>query len=168
MIVIADTSPLNYLILIGEQEILPALFNQIIIPETVFRELQATVTPEAVRKWVTSRPRWLEVRKTTKTPDSGMSHLDEGEREAIQLAEELGADLILVDDKAARREATKRHISTSGTLGVLDRAAEKGLIDFSKALERLKQTSFYLSPSVERFFLERDTQRKADSKKPRE
>jgi predicted nucleic acid-binding protein len=168
MIVIADTSPLNYLVLIGEQEVLPALFNQIIIPETVFRELQATVTPQAVREWVTSRPRWLEIRKTTKEPDSGLSHLDVGEREAIQLAEELGADLLLVDEKAARREAAKRHLSTSGTLGVLDRAAEKGLIDFSKALQRLKQTSFYLSPSVECFFHERDIQRKAGRRQPRE
>ena len=97
----------------------------------------------------------------SKTPDRSLSHLDEGEREAIQLAEELGADLILVDDKDARREASKRHLSTSGTLGVLDRAAEKGLIDFSRALERLKQTSFYLSPSVERFFVRRDAERKS-------
>jgi hypothetical protein len=43
---------------------------------------------------------------------------------------------------------------------MLDRAAAKGLVDFSQALQQLKQTSFYLSPSVERFFLERDARRK--------
>ncbi len=167
MIVVGDTSPLNYLVLIGEQELLPTLFGQIVIPEAVFRELQAAATPRAVQKWLAQGPDWLEIRKTARTPDTRLSHLDDGEIEAIQLAEELGADLLLVDEKAARKEAAKRRLSTSGTLGVLDRAAEKGLVDFSNALHRIKQTSFYLSPPVERFFLERDTKRKAGRKKPR-
>jgi predicted nucleic acid-binding protein len=166
MIVIADTSPLNYLVLIGEQELLPALFGKIIIPEAVFRELQAAAAPQAVQNWSAQSPKWLDIRKAAKKPDRSLTHLDEGEREAIQLAEELGADLLLVDEKAARREAFKRHLSTSGTLGVLDRAAEKELVDFSEALQGLKQTSFYLSFSVERFFLERDRKRKADRIKP--
>ena len=162
MIVIADTAPINYLVLIGEQNILPTLFGQIIIPKTVLRELLATATPQAVRQWVINPPQWLEIRQMTTAPDTSLSHLDEGEREAIQLAEDLGADLLLVDEKAARREAAKRHLSTSGTLGVLDRAADKGLIDFSQALQGLKQTSFYISAAVEQFFLGRDAQRKAE------
>lgn len=129
MIVVADTSPLNYLVLIGEQELLPTLFGRIVIPEAVFQELRATVTPQTVQKWLAQAPDWLEIRKT-----------------------------------AGTKEAAKRRLSTSGTLGVLDRAAEKGLVDFSKALQRIKQTSFYLSPPVERFFLERDTKRKARKK----
>ena len=160
MIVIADTTPINYLVLIGEAGILPALFGQVILPEAVFRELQATATPPAVQQWIASLPHWLEVRKTMSALDSSLSHLDEGEREAIQLAEELGADLLLVDEKTARKEAARRHLSTSGTLGILDRAADKGIVDFAQALQRLKQTSFYILPSVEQFFLERDVQRK--------
>ena len=74
-----------------------------------------------------------------------LSYLDEGEREAIQLAEELGAELLLVDERAARKEAAKRYLATSGTLAILDRAADKALIKFISAFERLKQTSFYLS-----------------------
>lgn len=54
MIVIADTAPINYLVLIGEQKLLPTLFGQVIIPETVLRELLATATPQAVRQWVTT------------------------------------------------------------------------------------------------------------------
>ena len=131
MIVIADTTPINYLVLIGEQELLPALFCQVILPEAVFRELLATATPQVVRQWLSNHPQWLEVRKVTIAPDTRLSHLDEGEREAIQLAEALGADLILVDEKAARREAARRQLATSGTLGVLDRAAEEGLVNFS-------------------------------------
>jgi predicted nucleic acid-binding protein len=166
MIVIADTTPINYLVLIGEQELLPALFCQIIIPEVVFRELLATATPQVVRQWLSNHPQWLEIRKVTTAPDTSLSHLDEGEREAIQLAEELGADLILVDEKAARREAARRQLATSGTLGVLDRAAEKGLVNFSQAFQHLKQTSFRMSPTVERFFLARNTQRESGLKEP--
>lgn len=161
MIVIADTTPINYLVLIGAQDLLPALFGQVVIPEAVFRELQATATPPKVQQWIASPPQWLEIKRTTTPPDSGLSHLDEGEREAIQLAEELRADLLLIDERAARKEAAKRSLATSGTLGILDRAADKGLVDFAQALQLLKQTSFYLSSSVEQFFLNRDAQRKA-------
>jgi predicted nucleic acid-binding protein len=166
MIVIADTTPINYLVLIGEQELLPALFCQVILPEAVFRELLATATPQVVRQWLSNHPQWLEIRKVTMAPDTSLSHLDEGEREAIQLAEALGADLILVDEKAARREAARRQLATSGTLGVLDRAAEKGFVNFSQAFQRLKQTSFRMSPTVERFFLARHTQRESGLKEP--
>lgn len=159
MVVVADTTPVNYLVLIGAQELLPALFSQIVIPEAVLRELQATATPQAVRQWIASQPPWLETRAMAAVPDTRLSHLDDGERAAIQLAEELGADLLLVDERAARKEAAKRHLATSGTLGILDRAAEKGLIDFSQALQQLKQTSFYLSASVEQFFLDRQVRR---------
>ena len=161
MIVIADTAPMNYLVLIGEQELLPALFGQVIIPEAVLRELQTAATPRVVQEWIAHQPQWLEIRRATAAPDTSLAYLGEGESQAIQLAEELRADLLLVDEKAARREANKRRLATSGTLGVLDRAAEKGLVDFSQVLRLLKQTSFYLSPLVEQFFLERDRQRKS-------
>ncbi len=161
MIVIADTSPINYLVLIGEQDLLAALFGRVIIPQAVFGELEAAATPSLVRQWLVNRPQWIELRTTTSAPDPALSHLDEGEREAIQLVEELKADLLLVDERAARREAAKRNLATSGTLGVLDRAAEKGLVDFSLALQKLKQTSFHISSSVERFFRDRDARRKS-------
>lgn len=132
MIVIADTTPINYLVLIGEQELLPALFYQVILPEAVFRELLATATPQVVRQWLSNHPQWLEIRKVTMAPDTSLSHLDEGEREAIQLAEELGADLILVDEKAARREAARRQLATSGTLGVWTELQKKDWLIFPR------------------------------------
>ena len=140
MIVVADTTPINYLVLIGEQNLLRTLFRCVIVPVGVQRELLRSNTPAAVRQWTNNRPQWLEIRQTTTLPDESLSYLDEGEREAIQLAEELSADLLLVDERAARKEATKRHLTTSGTLGILDRAADKALIEFVPTLERLKQT----------------------------
>jgi len=86
--------------------------------------------------------------------------LDVGERQAILLSQELHADLLIVDDRAARDEAAKRNLPAVGTLGVLERAAEKKLIDLPQILSQLKQTSFYISESLENLFLERDRKRK--------
>jgi len=61
VIVVSDTSPLNYLILCGTEGILPRLFRQVVIPPTVFRELQQTNTPPLVRQWATVLPPWVVV-----------------------------------------------------------------------------------------------------------
>jgi len=168
MIVIADTSPINYLVLIGKQDILPMLFGQVIMPEAVLRELQAAATPPQVRQWVAHRPPWLEMRPPTPPLETSLSHLDEGEREAIQLAEELKADLLLMDEKAGREEALKRRLPVIGTLGMLERAAEGGMLDFALVLAELKAHKFFVAPALERDFLERDAQRKAGDQKQEE
>jgi predicted nucleic acid-binding protein len=51
MIVVADTSPLNYLVLIGHVAILPHFYQQVLVPSSVWRELQDVNTPEPVRAW---------------------------------------------------------------------------------------------------------------------
>jgi predicted nucleic acid-binding protein len=79
-----------------------------------------------------------------------------GEREAILLAEELaklaiaklGADLLLLDDLAGRREAQRRHFQVTGTLGLLRAAAEEGLLDFSEAVAHLRRTNFHISQDL--------------------
>jgi predicted nucleic acid-binding protein len=91
MIVIADTSPLNYLVLIGEAEILRRLYGRVVIPEAVLRELQHPETPAAVSEWIARRPVWLEIERTTIPPDQALRLLGEGEREAIILAQQHGA-----------------------------------------------------------------------------
>jgi predicted nucleic acid-binding protein len=160
MIIIADTTPLNYLCIIGEQDILHKLFGQIIIPQAVYDELQADETPASVKTWIESHPAWLEIKTVTLTPDMELLELDAGEREAILLAMELNADALIMDDRSARDEANKRNLPVVGTLGVLERAAELGRVDFPQALTQLKQTSFYISESLEKSFLARDAERK--------
>ena len=142
MIVVSDTSPLNYLILIDYQDVLPTLFGQIIIPQAVLNELQHTRTPEKIKNWIITKPAWLEVRTVNIGASNKLENLDYGEREAIFLAEELGADAILIDEKDGRREAAKLGFITIGTLSVLDRAAETGLISFAEAIDRLRKTPF--------------------------
>ena len=59
MIVVADTSPLHYLILLEHAEVLQKLYGCVIIPEAVVRELQAQKAPAVVRLWITTPPEWL-------------------------------------------------------------------------------------------------------------
>ncbi len=108
MIVAADITPLNYLVLIGQADLLTKLFGGVVIPPTVFEELQHPRTKEAVRSWVAQRPSWLTVVGLGAEPDKDLSHLNDGEREAIALAEELQADQLLVDETEARQEAVRR------------------------------------------------------------
>ena len=74
--------------------------------------------------------------------------LDLGEREVISLAEELQADFVLVDEKTARVEARRRGLTVVGTIGILDRAASRQLIDLPEAIDRLKRTTFRISLEI--------------------
>ena len=141
MIVVADTSPVNYLILIGEIETLPRLYEKVLIPEEVHRELQRPQTPPIVREWAAALPAWCEARRVCSTPDAGLSELDPGERDAILLALETGVNTLLIDEIEGRREAAKRLLRVAGTVAVLEKAAERGLTDFRAALARLDQTN---------------------------
>jgi hypothetical protein len=60
MIVVSDTSPLNYLILIGQDHILPALFGQVFAPPAVVAELKRSKAPTLVSTWADNPPAWLE------------------------------------------------------------------------------------------------------------
>jgi predicted nucleic acid-binding protein len=142
MIVIADTSPLNYLVLIGEADILQRLYGRVVIPEGVLRELLHPETPTVVSEWIARRPAWLEVERITTSPDPNLQWLGEGECEAIMLAEQHGQDvLLLMDEGRGRREAQRRRLRITGTLGVLNDAASRGWVDLSSAFERLRQTT---------------------------
>src|SRR5579875_4103326 len=99
MIVVADTGPLNYLVLVQQADLLQRLFHRVLIPPAVFDELQAPETPIAVREWLSQQPAWLEVQPLRRDPDSQLDYLDSGEREAIALAEDLKADQILLEDR---------------------------------------------------------------------
>ena len=92
MIVVADTSPINYLILIGGIEILTKMYGKVVIPHAVCEELLRPSAPETVRNWTRHPPDWLEVRTPVHAPDTTLATLDPGERDAILLAAELSAD----------------------------------------------------------------------------
>jgi len=155
MVVVSNTSPLNYLILIGEVSLLPKLFGSVLVPEAVVRELKDPRAPSAVRLWAEQPPAWIEIRPVVVPSDPRLAELQAGEREALAVTLELGADLLLIDEIDAREEAVRRGIEITGTVGILGRAAERGLVDFAAAASRLRQTSFHISETVLRPFLER-------------
>ena len=140
-LVIADTGPINYLILIEQIGLLPLLFARVAIPTAVQLELRNPAAPAVVKSWISSPPTWLEVFEDQKV-DASIQALHNGEAAAIMLAEALQADLLLIDDRQGCRVALQRGLQVTGTLGLLDFAAERGLIDFSTAIEKLETTSF--------------------------
>jgi predicted nucleic acid-binding protein len=147
MTVISNTSPLNYLALIGFQDILPALFGRVLIPDAVWHELRSPEAPQLVKNWLDASPSWLDRRVVSQVPPD-LQHLDAGEREAIALAQSVDASLVLLDERRGRRVARNLGLVVSGTLGVLDLAARRGLVDFADALERLERTTFRATPRL--------------------
>jgi predicted nucleic acid-binding protein len=148
MIVVADTSPVNYLILIQEIDVLPKIYGRVVIPQTVREELVRASAPQLVRSWMEDQPAWLEVRSPVSAPDLSLAKLDAGERDAIMLSTELNADELIIDEREGRREAERRGIPVIGTLGVLREAAILKLLDIRVAVERLQATSFFVAPEV--------------------
>jgi predicted nucleic acid-binding protein len=149
MIVVADTSPLNYLIRLGKADILPIMYGRVLAPEAVLKELRHPDAPTLVHTWAVAPPSWLEVRQVLQFDSSLSTELGAGEREAISLALEVHAHLLLIDERAGRQQAEERHIEVAGTLAVLLRAATLGLVDFPAAIQQIKQLGFRVSQDVE-------------------
>ena len=148
------TSPLNYLILIALEDLLPKLYQRVFVPPEVLHELQHPDAPEAVRTWLVKIPDWLEVKASSATADEALGVLDPGERQAIQLAREQAADLLLIDERRGSIEARRLGLTTIGTIGVLLSAGELGLIDAEQACRRLlTETSFRVTPELRAKFL---------------
>lgn len=156
MIVVADTSPLNYLIQLGFDNLLPQLYGHIVVPSAVMQELSHAGAPLQVNGWLMHVPDWVQVNRDAFVPDMKLAYLGPGEREAIQFAEERRADLLLIDERKGRLEAKRRGLSTTGTLGVLFSAGERKLIDPALAYRRLlAETTFRTSAALETQFLEK-------------
>ncbi|HEX4959430.1 MAG TPA: DUF3368 domain-containing protein [Thermoanaerobaculia bacterium] len=157
MIVVSDASPLISLGAVGRIELLRQLFGEVSIPLAVLEEITAAglERPGAAEvqaaDWIVSRalgsdflPRALE------------GELDRGEAEAIALAVELRADLVLIDERRGRRVASRFDLKVLGVLGILLDAKRKGLLtQVEPVLEDLHtRAGFRVSPALYRRALE--------------
>jgi predicted nucleic acid-binding protein len=141
--VVADAGPLHYLVLTGDIELLPKLFERVLAPQVVRDELTNAEAPQALRDWIAHAPGWLDVRPADPGDDDvTVVKLDDGERAALALSLAVKAELVLMDDREGVGIARGRGLAVTGTPGVLDLAARRGLTDLAAAFERLKTTTF--------------------------
>jgi predicted nucleic acid-binding protein len=141
-LVVADTSPIFYLLSIGHIDLLPRLFGTVFVPDAVHKELCHPAAPPVVRDWIAGLPSWVEVTKVDVIDDATLQPLGDGERAAITLALSLRADLILIDERKGTAVALGKGFDVTGTLGVLRLAAQRGLVHLADAFARLKRTNF--------------------------
>jgi predicted nucleic acid-binding protein len=94
-------------------------------------------------------PPWIQVREIEADPsEHELAGLDRGEWEAIRLAKDLEANLLLMDERFGVRVARQQGFAVTGTLGVLVEAAQSGLISLDEALTRLARTNFRRTPEL--------------------
>lgn len=103
MIVVSDTSPIYYLILIEQISLLPRLYGHVVIPDVVRDELGDCRSPLPVRQWMDHLLDWLTVQSVDRSPDLELPMLDPGERAAVLLVERLQADVLLIDIESEDR-----------------------------------------------------------------
>ena len=140
--VVSDTSPLIALHQVGRLSLLQSLFTEVRVPPAVAREAAPSL-PEL--------PSWIVVQPLTQPIASEIVQtiLGRGESEALGLALEVNADLVILDERPARRLALGLSVPVVGTVGILVRAKQAGFIPAVRPLvERLLELGFRLSPAM--------------------
>jgi predicted nucleic acid-binding protein len=129
VIVVSNTSPIIALACVGQLELLRGVYSQIIIPDAVFDEITVAGAGEPGAREI-AQATWVKCQSVHDTPlvTALRLELDAGEAEAIALAIERNADLILLDERIGRRAAQRLGLTTVGTLGVLIAAKDRGLL----------------------------------------
>lgn len=153
MIVVSDTSPILNLARVRRLDLLPALYGQVLIPPAVHNELTRAknVEPRVIELALNS---WLTV-DTAKNEELVLQlcrNIDAGEAEAIVLALERQATLLLVDEKLGREAAKKLGLRITGLLGVLAEAKQARLIERVKPVldELMAEARFWVTPDLYR------------------
>ncbi|MEO1009579.1 MAG: DUF3368 domain-containing protein [Planctomycetota bacterium] len=153
MIVVSDASPIIALVNIRAIGVLPELFGTVAVPTAVAHELRDARRPASVRAFIEAPPEWLQIHDVG--PHEPIARIHAGEDEAIALAMEIQSPLILMDDRDGRAAAVARGLDVTGTVGVLELAARRDMLDLAEAFVALKATDFYISPRVLELVLER-------------
>ena len=158
MIVVADTSPLTALLHLQQTELLNKLYGHVYIPSVVAKEMNSLISFGYDVSFLQNKNSYtISTAADTLLIESLSEYLDAGEAEAIALAKELNADLLLIDEKPGRQFAEKNAITCKGIVGVLIEAKLKGYLPAIKPLLNtlLADLKFRLAPSIYRLALEK-------------
>jgi uncharacterized protein len=156
LIVIADAGPIIHLSRIGRIDLLPILYERLLIPAAVYAEVIQSGRGLTGSRELEGAP-WVEI--VEEVPDPEMlarlrSRIDAGEAAAICVAHDRRADLILSDDREARALALENGFRVQGTLGILLEAKQRGHVShLSPLLRELKAKKTWLSESLIRAVL---------------
>lgn len=133
MMIVSDSSPLIALAIIGKLDLLEKLYEEIIVPFAVYKEVTEKEKPfsKELRLFLTNRTRQIANRLAV---DVLISDIGIGESESIVLALEEKPDLVLIDDLKARKFAKMYGLKIIGTMGILLKAKKNGLITEIKPL----------------------------------
>lgn len=149
--VIANTTPLIALANIGRLDILEKIYGNILIPRAVMNEI---ISEPAKRRVNDSK--WIRVEDIEDTSQKKMykAKLHEGEVEVMILAQEKNADLVIIDDNAAKKTAKYLGLKVTGTLGVLLRAKREGILDrITPVIDELIKDGLYISDDILQYVL---------------
>jgi predicted nucleic acid-binding protein len=143
-VIISDTSCLIILTKIEELDLLRQLYNKVTITQEIFIEFGEQI------------PDWIEVRQVNDNFRKQLleMQIDKGEASAIALSMELGKNILIIDDWKARKIAERLGLCVTGTLGVIIKAKNNGIITSIKPyLEKIRETNFRISEDLEQIAL---------------
>lgn len=152
--VIVNSTPLIVLCGIGCFDILRSLYQEIIIPNAVYQEV--TAKEDSACMQIKTAGSWIRIKHIQDHTEKKMykAKLHEGEVEVMILAQELNADLVIIDDNAAKKTAKYLGLTVTGTLGVLLKAKKHKIIEnIYPLLTEMKKNGFYIDSVLENMVL---------------
>ncbi len=146
--IITNTTPILSLLKIDKLDLLKELYGKITVPNAVFQEIEIGKHKPYYQDL--KQIDWIKI-EYVKNPDSldFFVDLDKGEAEVLILAKEQNADLVILDEIMGRRYAKQLELNLTGTLGVLLKAKEKGIINsIREILTELTERGTWLNPKL--------------------
>lgn len=147
MIIVSNTSPISNLLIVGQFELIQQIYQQVVVPPTVEREVRA-LQSFGIDLAIYTSATWLSVQMPTDVllVDNLKNELDDGEAEALALALQLKADRLLIDERLGRLVAVRYGLKITGILGILRTAKMLGLIPKMKPIldDLVQQAGFWV------------------------
>ena len=152
--VISNTTPILSLLKIDKLDVLQKLYGEIIIPNAVYKEIEQGISKPYYQNL--KEISWIKIEEISdKKVLQYFNDLDAGEAEVLILANEINADLVIIDEILGRKFAQKLNINLTGTLGILLKAKELNYIEnISSLITQLKDKGTWINPKLANKVLE--------------